>query len=220
MASNIGNNKLLGIFIGLLVIVGAIKFWPTGEKEGKLKSNLIKPIDSGQINRIEVLPEFDTNDQVILVKKDQKWQIKRGDTYKDVDPKRLKRSLNDLYDNLAINRLVSRNEKDWEEYEVDSSGSLLRIYSDGDLYDEVILGKMKFVDRNQASNYVREPGENTVYAVEGYLDGSLKGTPKDWMKGKGSKGPASGQGLSPAMRQKLQKKKQLRQRMQEMKKNE
>ncbi len=217
MAKKLSNKNLLIAFVILLALVGGLKFLQDQDPEGTLKGKLVKPLDSGDVSRLEILPEFDTNNQVILVKKQGNWKLKRGEEFKALDPKRLKRALSHLYKELEADRLVSRDKKDWAKYKVDSSGSLLRIYKDGKLSDELVLGKMNFKNKNQASNYVRNLDAKSVYAVEAYLDGSLKGKPEDWLKGKGSS--PGGKGISPKMRQKLQRKKMMQKKLKQMNKD-
>lgn len=218
MARKLSNGQLLTAFIALLVVVGIVKFWPSQEEKGTLNTQLVKPMDSGSVNRIVLLPEFDTADQVKLEKQAGEWKIQRNDEYKAVDPKRMDRALEDLYKNLKASRLVSRDKADWKKYEVDSAGTLMRVYQEGKLHDEVILGKLNFQNRKQAFNYVRSKGDQSVYAVDAYLKSSLKGTPKDWIKGKGTKKPR-GKGMPPKMRQKMQRKQQLKRKLNNMNKD-
>jgi len=209
MANKRTNKRLIGIFAVLLMVVSVVKFWPGQNWTSTFDDQLIKAVDTGKLTRLVMLPEFDTADQVILVKASGQWRLKRGQQHKPVNPKRLKRSLADLNANLKATRLVSRDKADWADYKVDSSGTLLKIYQSGALHDEVVLGKMNFRNGQTAVNYARNKAEQSIYALEAYLGGSLKGTPSDWLKG--DKGSA-GKGISPAARKQLQ-----RRRMQQRK---
>ncbi len=219
MARKISNAQLLTAFLALLVIVAILKFWPSQEKGGTLKTQMVKPMDSGKVNKLVLLPEFDTTNQVKLEKKEGDWEIKRGKQYKAVDKKRMERALEDLFVNLKADKLVSREKSDWEQYEVDSTGTLMRIFEEGELHDEVVLGKLNFQNRNQAFHYVRNKNDSSVYAVDAYLKRSLKGKPEDWIKEKGGSKGLGGKKVPPKIRRKMQQKQQLRKKLKNMNKD-
>ena len=206
MARKVSNNQLLLIFIGLLVIVGGIKFWQSQQKtEGMINDRLVKPLDSAAIDKLEIIPEFDPANQVTLVKSDGNWLVKDSNQNKPVNKKRMNRALEHLL-NLRVNSLISREKKEWGDYQVDSSGTLLKVYQNGKLHDQVVIGKMTFRDQRIATTYIRNKDDRLIYAVEAYLKGSLKGKKSDFLqqKGGGMKGAAGGmKNVPPRVRQKM-----------------
>ena len=203
MAQPISNRYLLYLFAGLLVIVGGIQWWQSKKPESAaIRSTAIKPVDSANVTRIQVLPGFDTSKAFNIAAADTGWQIreKPGAAF---NTKRFKRAMEDLQAGIAISHLVSRKKSDWEKYQVDSSGTLLRIYQNGQLHDAAVIGKMAFNDNQRATTYVRHWDDPSIYAVSAYLKGSLKGKLSDWTQ-KGMQGPG-GRRLSPKMRRKIRR---------------
>jgi hypothetical protein len=209
MAQPVNNRYLLYAFIALLLIVAGIQWWQSSKTDvGAIRSTAIEPVDSQKVSRIEVVPELDTAKAFNLVPTDSGWQV-RESPEATFNKKRFKRAMEDLKAGIPISHLVSRKKSDWPNYKVDSGGTLLRIYQQGQLHDAAILGKMNFNEKQTATTYIRNIDDPSVYAVSAYLKGSLKGKRSEWTQ-KGGRGPG-GRQLSPRMRRKLRQMRQQRQ---------
>lgn len=185
MARKLQNKHLFLIFIALLIVVGAIQYWQSTQDPDTFESRLIQ-VDSASVNKLVMQPEFDPEQEVVVQKREGTWKVKDSAEWKDVDQTRLRRTFDQLKD-FRASHLVSKEKSEWKEYEVDSSGTLVKIFQNGNVQGELVLGKMKFQNQNMAINYVRKLGGSTIYAVEGYLQASLKGDRKSWIKGEGGR---------------------------------
>jgi hypothetical protein len=209
MAQPISNRYLLYAFVGLLLVVAGIQWWQSTKTDvGAIRDTAIKPVDSQQVSRIQVVPEFDTAKAYNLVPTDSGWQLKE-EPKSSINKQRFKRAMEDLKAGIPISHLVSRKKTDWENYKVDSSGTLLRVYQKGKLHDGAVLGKMTFNEKQSATTYIRNLDGESIYAVTAYLEGSIKGKRSDWTQ-EGGRGPG-GRQLSPKMRRKIRKMRQQRQ---------
>lgn len=196
MAKKLQNKHLLLIFLGLLIVVGGIQYWQSQKDPDTFESQILS-VDSSSVDQMIMRPEFDEEQEVLVKKRDGEWKVKDSAGWKPVDPTRLRRTFDQLKD-FQASHLVSRDKSDWGEYEVDSTGTLVQIYQNGEVKSELVLGKMKFQNQQMAINYVRKLNDPTIYAVEGYLQASLKGDRKSWIQGAGGN---QGPGRRPSPRQ-------------------
>lgn len=209
MAQKVNNRTLFILFGGLLLVVVAVQWWQAQKPESAaIRETTIEPVDSSKITRIQFLPAFDTAKAYSLVPTDTGWQV-QNKSASQFNENRFQRAMEELKNGIPISHLVSRKKADWEEYEVDSSGTLLKVYQEGKLYDKAVLGKMDFSEKQKATTYVRHAEQPSVYAVSSYLEGSLKGKVSDWLQ-QGGRGPG-GRQLSPKMRRKIRQMRQKRQ---------
>lgn len=183
MFKKLSTTTLLISFFVLLGIVALIKYYNAQKGEGTFETRLIH-IDSSGLKKLEILPSFKQEDQFSLVKEDDGWYVKYNGKKVQADPDKIEKTLQDLFNRLEASSLVSTNKDDWEKYEVDSSGTLIRLYQDENATDELVIGKLTFQSRRIATHYVRKLGKNKVYTVEAYLQASLKSPVKDWINKK------------------------------------
>jgi hypothetical protein len=208
MAKLISNRNLLILFGGLLAVVAGIQLYQSQqEDEAAIRETTIDPVDSARLSRIQLIPQFADSKAYSLVPTDTGWQVK-GEPEETINQQRLTRAMDELKAGLPISHLVSRDQDEWSEHQVDSSGTLLRVYQDGNLHSEAILGETTFNQKQRTTTYVRPKGATSVYVVNAYLQGSLAGSKSDWLQ------PASTPGrqqITPKMRRKLRQMRQQKQ---------
>lgn len=207
MAKPISNRNLLILFGGLLAVVAGVQLYQSQQpEEAAIRKTTIEPVDSAKISRIQLVPEFADSNAYSLVPTDTGWQVK-GEPGETVNQQRLTRAMNELKEGIPISHLASRDKSQWSEHKVDSSGTLLRVYQDGDLHGEAVLGETTFNQKQSTTTYVRPKGATSTYVVNSYLQGSLAGSKSDWLQ------PASAPGrqqITPKMRRKLRQMRQQR----------
>lgn len=180
MGSLLNTRNLLIIFVVLLVVVFSVEYWQSGQSEGNFQSDLV-PVDSGSVNKMVILPQFDQQKRIELVKQNGAWKIKKNGNFLSTKQQRVDRALKDLYNNFEADKLLATNKDQFEEYGVDSSGTLLRLFVDDQLKKAFVLGEMTFKKQRLAYNYIREQGEDRVFAIQAYLGASFKGNADDWI---------------------------------------
>lgn len=92
-------------------------------------------------------------------------------------------------------RLAAKNPDKWKEFEVDTSGTRVKVNEGDKKTLDIIIGKMSFSGGRNVETFVRLEGDDETYAVEGYLEGTfnagadewrnktlIKGTKDDWKK--------------------------------------
>ncbi|MDW3648621.1 MAG: DUF4340 domain-containing protein [Bacteroidia bacterium] len=170
-------NKQLGIALaGLTVLyLGMVAF---GGRKVRTFEKTLAAVDTALVNTIIV--DAPQKDQVKLEKQSGVWRLKLADgNTAPVNGSGLRSALAGL-SLLEASQLVSRDEDDWAEYQVDSAGTRVQLLgADGKMLD-IILGN--FTYRTTGMNYVRLPEDEETYLVEGYLEGNFNKAANDWRK--------------------------------------
>ena len=209
MAKPVSNRNLIILFIALLVVVAGVQFYQSQQpEEAAIRKTLMEPVDSANVTRIQLIPEFKDSNAYSLIRTDTGWHIK-GQPTKTINQQRLSRAMDQLKAGIPISHLASRKEDQWAEHQVDSSGTLLRVYQNGKLHSEAILGETTFNQKQSTTTYVRPMSEPSIYVVNAYLQGSLAGNRSDWLQQSTAPGR---QQMTPKMRRKLRQMRQQKQR--------
>lgn len=137
----------------------------------------ILEIDSNAIEGWEVIPNRDMKfHKYSVVKENDLWQVVLPNGDKGLaDKEYLRRSLHHLAAMRAM-EAIRTPEEGWDSMGVTDKGTHLKVSSGGKTALDLIVGKMIFMN-NKSTYYVRPAGQNTVYTVPLYLEGSLIAEP-------------------------------------------
>lgn len=171
MFKKVKMKQLAIVFILLLTIVAVIEFFDFNSGEKTFKSELVS-IDSALISGIMIYNKTDKNG-IRLSRKNNEWYVASKEKSFSAD-KNLVHSLIESVRNIKAERVASKDKSKWTEYEVsDTSGTKIRIETDGGKTTEFIVGKFSYKQSNYGFlmfYYFRFPGENEVYSVQGQLN--------------------------------------------------
>ncbi len=180
MGNRLNTRNLLIIFVVLLIGVLGVEYWQSGQGESNFQADLV-PVDSGAVDKMLILPQFDQQERIELIKQNGAWNIHKNGKLLPAKQQRVDRALSDLYNNFEADKLLATGQDQWQEYGVDSSGTLLKLFVDDKLRKSFVLGEMTFKKQRVAYNYIREQGEDRVFAIQAYLGASFKGSADDWI---------------------------------------
>lgn len=188
MFKRFDNTQLL-LALGALALlyVGAMAF---GGKADRTFRKMLVVIDTTQLSKI-VIQSPKADPPVELIRSGPSWQVTGADGQFPTAAGAVPNALNSL-NYLEATQLVSRDEADQAEFQVDETGTRVQVYEGEKQVADLILGKFAYKQSGMAS-YVRETEEDEIYAVSGYLDAAfnkgaddwrdktlLKGTPAEW----------------------------------------
>lgn len=167
-------------FIILLLIVIGIEYFKEPVEVKTLPENLIE-IEIDEIDEFWIMHEFDEKQKVRIFKtEDSDWVLDAGDGRPlDIRQDVLNSSLDHLR-RLRPDALAGSDKDSWQEFKVDSNGTLLRVFSKSQLMASLVLGKMDFKDQAVAITYVRPEQSEETYVVDLYLESSLKAQDDHW----------------------------------------
>lgn len=157
MISKISNLKLiLGlVLLGLVYLVVA---YLDSSKSAELEKQLVS-IDTSKVTQITIQSPDQT---VNLYKENQGWQVELS-TEKKVAAKtdKVTTLLDQLLD-ISTDRLAAKEESKWGDYQVDSTGTSLKIHEGDQLTLDMMVGQ------SGSTSYLRLADEDEVYASDGF----------------------------------------------------
>ena len=163
---------LLGVFAVLVVIAFFLMSRP-GEKDISVaNSQLLVEVDSIAVDKIEI--KSPTN-AVTLEKKGTEWSLSAPLIYRANQTNVA--TLIHQAKNLAVKEIVSSNPEKRRIFQVDSTGTLIRIFQNGLEHAAFIIGKL---GPNYAETYVRKDQSNDVFVVDGSIAVWFNKEVKDW----------------------------------------
>ena len=164
------NNKILGFIFGVLLIVVVLLFLFEGGRNERSFRNVLVDIDTTAVTEILIYPKSQEHKEVKLFKDGEHWQVTlaSGKTAKVSDQK-----IRDVFNQLLAikpERLAARDESKWNELQVDSTGTRLKVYEGSKLALDIVLGRFSFQQPRSMNTFVRLYNDKDVYEVQGFLD--------------------------------------------------
>lgn len=164
------NNKILGIIFGVLLLAGLFLFLFDGGKNERTFREVLVDIDTSKVTEILIYPKSQNHKEVKLYKENDEWRVTLpfGGNAK---------VLNDRISNLfaqliAIKpkRLAARDESKWNELQVDSTGSRVKVFEGSKQTLDLVVGRFSFQQPRTMNTFVRLYNDKDVYEVDGFLD--------------------------------------------------
>src|SRR5687767_11504202 len=154
------NNKIL--LIVLAVLLGGFvlsKMFRSPARESNLKETILK-FDTAKISAIHVKPASERKNEIRLVRSGSGWAVENGQKNAKVDINQVKNALRSL---AAIHpdRMVTRSKNKWPTYQVDSTGTHLKIFAGAEMPSELWVGKS-----SSGATCVRIEGDDEVFEIK------------------------------------------------------
>ena len=164
------NNKILGIVFGILLLIGAFIFVFDGGKTERTFREVLVDIDTSKVTEILIYPKSQNHKEVRLYKDKDEWRVDlpSGGNAKVVDQR-----ISSLFSQLLAiipKRLAARDESKWNELQVDSTGSRVKVFEGSKLSLDLVIGRFSFQQPRTMNTFVRLYNDKDVYEVDGFLD--------------------------------------------------
>jgi len=164
------NNKILAIVFGILVIIGVLIFLFQGGKNERTFRDVLVDVDTTAITEILIYPKSQNHQEVKLFKDQEEWRVTlpTGSIAKVTDQR-----MSSLFAQLIAikpKRLAARDESKWNELQVDSTGSRVKVFQDSKLALDLVVGRFSFQQPRTMNTFVRLYNDKDVYEVDGFLD--------------------------------------------------
>jgi len=172
MLSKLSNKKLAIIFGILFLFVITIYLTDTGKKERTFRENLVN-IDSTAVTEIIIYPKSQNQSEVKLFLENDKWKVHLSNDEISLVPKAKIENLFSQIFSIKPKRLAARGIEKWEEFEVDSAATRLKVVEDGDVTLDILFGKFSFQQPRSMSTYVRLHNDSDIYEVDGFLSATF-----------------------------------------------
>jgi hypothetical protein len=163
---------LLGVLV-VLVLIGYLVMQKPGEKSstGERGEKFVM-LDSLSVDKIEITAQ---GSPVVLQKKGVEWFLERPVSYR-ADQSAVAGLLHDM-NMLEIRSTVSGKPEKHSVFQVDSTGTLVKVYEKGSEKASFIVGKM---GSTYTELYARQSSSNDVVAVSGGSPMTFNKAVKEW----------------------------------------
>ncbi len=167
MLRKVNNLWLIVFFVILAVIYLSLRVFRHTGRSSSFKANLVQ-IDTANVTKITI----DKKGSQYEVYKDNngQWKVTLPKLNKSVEATEasVKNSLDGLM-SIEPSRIVTRDPKKWGEYQVDTTGTRVRVYEGSKNSLDIVIGKFGIQGRQEFYTYVRLSNDNTVYSAENFM---------------------------------------------------
>lgn len=179
MAKSLNNKTLLYVLGTLIILFVAVKWYQRARVERTLKSELIE-IDTSKVTEIFLYPACEKGAEIRFFQEGKEWRVKKGQLVAETENNTVKNLLSTLQE-LKVKNLVSKDKKQWADYQVtDSAGTRVKVLQGKKVVADLYLGRFSYQPASSrygmyggggvtGTTYVRLAGENDVYGVDGFL---------------------------------------------------
>jgi hypothetical protein len=157
------NNTIL--LIALIVLLGGFilsRVFRSPSLESNLDENLLS-LDTSKISAIHINPAAEKG-EIKLVRAGKTWEVQRDQVRARVEASQVKSALESIQE-IHPERLVTRKQEKWADYNVDTTGTHVRIFTGQNDPTEFWVGKT-----SGGGNTMRLQGEDNVYEVKETLE--------------------------------------------------
>jgi hypothetical protein len=164
------NNKILGIIFGVLLLAAIFLFLFDGGKNERTFRDVLVNIDTSAVTEILIYPKSQNHKEVKLYKGENEWRVTlpSGGSAQVTNQR-----IRDLFTQLEAikpKRLAARDESKWNELQVDSTGSRVKVFQGSQLSLDLVIGRFSFQQPRTMNTFVRLYNDKDVYEVDGFLD--------------------------------------------------
>ncbi len=158
MISKISNLKLI-LGLVLLALIYLVVVYFDSSKSAPLEKQLVS-IDTSKVTRVII----ETPDEQVNLTKttNGQWQIALPSGKKvTAEANKVNSVLGQLMD-IRTDRLAAKNEDKWAEYQVDDTGTKLKVQEGDEITLDMVVGQ------SGSTTYIRIAGEDEVYASDDF----------------------------------------------------
>ena len=171
MSSKFSNKKLAVVFAILLVLV-LIFVLTDGKNERSFRTELVD-IDTAAVSEILIYPKTTNYEEVKLFKSANSWKVQLANGKVVTAPESKINNLLSSLIGIKPQRLAARGTEKWKEFEVDSTGTRVKVLENGDVTLDIILGRFAFQQPRTMNTFVRLFNDTDVYEVDGFLSATF-----------------------------------------------
>ncbi len=190
------NTKTLVILLSVLVAIVLLTKIFDDKKGGRTFKEELVTLDTSLVNVILVYPASQQKKEIKLSRSGEIWMVQSENISSEADSS-YARNLIGTFSVIKTIRLAATEKSKWKDFNVDDSlGTKVKFLSGEKVLAEIVVGKFSYNQMSRSGiSYVRLPGEDNVYAVDGFLPMAvnqqfnewrnkniLRGNKEDWKK--------------------------------------
>jgi len=175
MARKSSNLRLAGVLLALVLVYAGVRFFGGYSRSQSFRETL-EDIDTAKVTRIGI-SKGDTETE--LEKKDHGWQVIEGDIEAIADKQKVKGALATLL-TIKPGRIVSRKPEKWKDFQVDSTGTQVRVFEGNSKTLDLVIGRFDMKGQREFLTYVRLSADDNVYTADNFMSFSLSQESKNF----------------------------------------
>ncbi len=162
---------LLGILVALVLVYFVVQ-WTSGGGRSKSYREELVSVDTTKISKIEII----SGGKTTLITREGKAWTTEGKPAKWTSISSMVGALR----SIKPTRLASRSEEKWSEFQVDSTGTQVKIYEDGEKSLDLIIGRFGVEGQRSFYTYVRLAEDKDTYVAADFMGMSVGKTSADY----------------------------------------
>ena len=186
MFKNLSNLTLIGILALLAIGYFAITYFNKSSRSGSFDADIIN-IDTAKVTALQITGG---KDSVYLLKENNDWKLRLpSGKIVDAGDQSVRNSLASLL-TIAPNRIATRDQEKWKEYQVDTAGTRVKVFEGDKKTLDLVVGRFGIKQGGgpqgqqfgmqggqQFYTYVRLAEEPEVYAADNFMGYSVNPNP-------------------------------------------
>ena len=162
---------LLGVLVSLVLVYFIVQWTSGGGRSKSFKDELVV-MDTTKISKIEIISEGKTT---TITREGKKWMTE-GKPAKWTSISTMLGALR----SIKPSRLASRSEEKWSEFQVDTAGTEVKLYEDGNKSLDIILGRFGVEGQRSFYTYVRLADDKDTYVAANFMSMSVGKSSSDY----------------------------------------
>ncbi len=169
--------KTLSLIFAFAVVLLLLQMFVGGAEESGIFQGDLVSTNPSQVNRITFNQPTDTS-FVEIEKMDGSWKVHANNETFDADSQKIKAALRE-WNTMEVEALLTRDPSKHTRYRVDTTGTLITLYDGDQQLDQVLVSSAQN-PANPSDIYVRVPGDDRVFTVNGLNRSSIEANYNYW----------------------------------------
>jgi len=169
MAKKLSNYTLIIVLVGLVLLYLGVQYFGKRTRSDNYREKLVE-IDTSKIDKV-ILTKGKSKVELFKENKDWKVKLKENQTV-DAEDNSVENMISSLL-TIKPGRIAAKNEEKWKEFQVDTSGTRVEVFEDGDKTLDLVAGKFGMQDQRSFYTYVRLTEDKEVYTANDFIGYSL-----------------------------------------------
>ena len=171
------NTILLVGILAVLVLVYLGVSYMGGDSRSKSFRDVLVDIEKDAVTRVEIDRGGNTT---TLSGGPDDWTVQLSDgSTKPAKPGSINSMLSSL-SSIEPSRIASRSEDKWADFQVDTSGTRVKVFEGNDEVLDIIIGRFGLEGQRSFYTYVRLADENDTYVANNFMSMSVSADPNSY----------------------------------------
>ena len=165
----LSNIKLIGVLVALIAVYGIVQLTGGKKKSKSLRSELVV-IDTAKVSSITISSE---KGEVALGKENGEWKLTlESGKVIPAQESSVQGALGALL-SIKPSRMATKNEKNWKDYQVDSTGTRVIVKEGTETTLDLVIGRFGVQGQRAYHTFVRLFEDKEVYAANNFMSFSV-----------------------------------------------